>query len=356
MLFILITVLFLSSLLFLFYFSSCKGLLESEYYLDELEEGLVLLDSSFYVLKINALAAEVFGINRGEKEIRITQEHPEVFSLIRQAVEQKKSISTVYKSKTLKKIFDIKIHVRKEYPFIALIIQDQTKTHQAMEMGRDFVANASHELKTPITIVRGFAETLYEHLDLTEDVRKGITKKIISNCDRMEALVKKLLALSALDEGISYERLHKCNLKEIAKKAEATVKSFHSTANIILDVAPNLFIRADKELFIQALVNLLDNAVKYSPRMKKVILKISQDDTHIIIEVKDEGIGMKKEELPRIFERFYSIDKGASRRLGGYGLGLSIVEQIVERHGGYIEVTSEENQGSCFTLKFPKTF
>lgn len=346
--FFLIAFAFLASLFYLVQLSSKS---ESDSYLDQLEEGLVILDSSLHILKINTLAKDVFGLD--QSKTTLPAYYPEVLAFLRQALEQKKSLSMTFQSKTLKKVFELTAHIQASE--IILLIQDQTKNYQVMEMGRDFVANASHELKTPITIVRGFAETLYEHLDLTEDVRKSIAKKIISNCDRMEALVKKLLALSALDEGISYERLHKCNLKEIAKKAEATVKSFHSGANIVLDIAPNLFIRADKELFIQALVNLLDNAVKYSGKMKKVLLKITQDETHIIIEVIDEGVGMKQEAIPRIFERFYSIDKAASRKLGGFGLGLSIVEQIVARHGGNIEVTSEEDKGSCFKLTFPKT-
>lgn len=351
-LFVLIAICFCSSL---FYLLSSKNTLDTDYYLDALEEGIVIVDPSLNILKINTLASEIFGINRLEKKAKIGKRNQEAVELINKAFIQKKSTSMVLKSKPLKKIYNLKVHLNESQTFATLVIQDQTKNYQAIEMGTDFVANASHELKTPITIVRGFAETLYEHLDLTEDVRKEITKKIIANCDRMEALVKKLLALSALDEGIAYERLHKCNLLELARQAESTVKSFHSSANIVIDVPAHIFIRADKELFIQALINLLDNAVKYSLKEKKVTLTITQNDTHIFIEVKDEGIGMKKEEIPRIFERFYSIDKGASRKLGGYGLGLSIVEKIVERHGGHIKVTSEENKGSCFTLIFPKT-
>lgn len=222
------------------------------------------------------------------------------------------------------------------------------------ELSRDFIANASHELKTPVTIVRGFAETLYEHPELSKEITRDITKRILDGCDRMVSLVKSLLILATVDEDISLDRLRKCDLREVAELACSTVLALHPSAEIKVIADKDVFMMADKDLLLQALINLLDNGVKYSKDKARVEVILSQNSRETRIEVRDFGRGIAKENKKRIFERFYAVDKQLSRSLGGYGLGLSIVQRIVEKHHGRIDVQSKEGQGSSFFLIFPR--
>jgi len=222
-------------------------------------------------------------------------------------------------------------------------------------MGRDFIANASHELKTPITIIRGFAETLHDHPELSREVNKEITQKIVSNCQRMDILVKTLLTLAAIDEGIPSSRLQECDIQDLIEQTRQTVLAVHPNANITIETkgkAP-FRLRVDSDLFMQAILNLLDNAVKYSKPPAQVVVTIEKRRDELLFQISDKGKGIPEEDLDRIFERFYSVDKSYSRTLGGSGLGLSIVERIVEKHMGEIDVESTLGEGSTFTIALP---
>jgi len=236
-----------------------------------------------------------------------------------------------------------------------LVLQDKTGLHKVIERGRDFIANASHELKTPITIIRGFAETLHDHPELTREVYGEITDKIVSNCQRMDTLVKNLLTLAAVDEGLPRSRLQECDIYDLAEQAKLTILSVHPDAKITIETKGEepFYLMADNDLFFQAILNLLDNAVKYSKPPAKVTIRIEKYPSEFLIRVKDNGVGIPAEDLDRIFERFYAVDKSHSRSLGGSGLGLSIVERIVEKHQGKIEVESQLGKGTTFTITLP---
>jgi len=325
--------------------------------LDRLSEGVCLIDTKRRIQFLNKGCAHFIGSPRdsvlGKKFSETNQ--PKCSALIEEAFLVKKPVMSVLKpTAEHNKAIDIVAFYSKEFGQVVLLFQDRTNVHRATELARDFITNASHELKTPITIIRGFSETLHDHPELTREVIRQIIGKIVVNCRRMEALVKNLLALAALDDGIQDSRRQRCAVKEVAEQARTTIISFHPTAEITVEVPDDLSMDGDRSLLVQAIMNLLDNAIKYSDAPAKIEVRGFEDDGKIAIEVQDHGHGIAKEKLDRIFERFYAVDKSLSNRMGGYGLGLSIVQRVVEQHHGKITLASEEGQGTTFTLHFPQ--
>ncbi|NGX60897.1 MAG: Sensor histidine kinase ResE [Chlamydiae bacterium] len=325
--------------------------------LESLVEGVVVVDGAMNVIYMNRMAEVFLSMQEQElagKSFSLTNQ-PECEQLIIDAQKKGQPVALVLKPKRQQKRFIDAVAVPRGEGGAILVLQDKTSLHKVIEMGKDFIANASHELKTPITIIRGFAETLHDHPELSRDVSLEITKKIVSNCGRMETLVKNLLTLAAVDEGLPRSRLQECDLVDLAKQAKMTVRSVHAESEILIETVgePPFHILGDSDLLFQAILNLLDNAVKYSPYPARVTISIENLTNQFLIKVSDRGIGIPAEELDRIFERFYAVDKSHSRSLGGSGLGLSIVERIVEKHKGTIDVESTPGEGTTFLITLP---
>ena len=252
----------------------------------------------------------------------------------------------------LKICFDV-VAIPKKDQGLLLIFQDKTADYKIMQMGKEFVSNSSHELRTPITIIRGFAETLQDLPKLTPQMLQQITEKIINTSKRLENIISNLLMLADLDN-LGALKLGICDLKEILERQKAELLLLHQEAKIVLDLpSENMFVSADRGLLELAVRNLLENAVKYSNERPVVQVLLEKRNHELQISVKDQGIGIAEEDLAHIFERFYTVDKARSRKSGGVGLGLSLVKNIIEKHRGKIEVFSQPNQGSTFTLKLP---
>ncbi len=234
-----------------------------------------------------------------------------------------------------------------------LVLQDKSSHHKVLEMGKDFVANASHELRTPITIIKGFAETLQDLPELPRDMVVDITEKIVRNCQRMDNLVKNLLTLADL-ENLPDARFRECDLIEMAEVCKEVVSAIYPDAKIVIEkVHEPILIAADPDILELAINNLLDNAAKYSNPPAQIVIKLDQVKDEVILSISDRGIGIAPADLEQIFERFYTVDKARSRRFGGAGLGLSIVRTIIEKHHGAISVASIEGQGTTFTARLP---
>lgn len=231
-----------------------------------------------------------------------------------------------------------------------LVMIDKSDHYKILEMRKDFIANASHELKTPITIIRGFAETIHEHPDLEKELMHDITGKIVRNCDRMATVVRDLIALADI-ENIPSSRIEAFDLEEQLKHVIQMVQEIYKEAQITLikKVKGPIFLEGDYDLLEMAFINLISNAAKYSHPPAKIFLTVNQEKEKVIISIADKGIGIPKNELPRIFERFYRVDK----KMGGSGLGLSIVETVVKKHFGQLFVESEVGKGTTFTLQLP---
>ena len=238
------------------------------------------------------------------------------------------------------------------------MLNDITRLRQLENIRREFVANVSHELKTPITSIKGFVETLLEGgLEDNKNVQKFL--EIISKqSELLNAIIDDLLSLSRLEQGAESGevQLTEENLKHILEAAvgDYRLRARERNIRLIVSCGEEIVVKANSRLLIQAIGNLLDNAIKYSEPKGKVEVGVVIDDDEIAIQVVDQGSGIAPEHLPRLFERFYRVDKGRSRELGGTGLGLAIVKHIAQAHGGRVTVESTLGKGSIFTLHFPK--
>ena len=219
------------------------------------------------------------------------------------------------------------------------------------------MANVSHELKTPITSIKGFLETLKEGAIKDPDNADRFLDIIIKHTERLDTIIEDLLSLSRIER--ESERgeiqLEKGQLKDVIETVGRTCLRAARKKNIHLEcnVEDDLSTKFNSTMLEQALVNLVDNAIKYSEPDNKVELEAKQIGKEIVITVRDRGCGIPKEHLSRIFERFYRVDKGRSRKEGGTGLGLSIVKHIVNSHRGRINVESSPGRGSAFSIYLP---
>jgi two-component system phosphate regulon sensor histidine kinase PhoR len=235
-----------------------------------------------------------------------------------------------------------------------LSLYDVTQLRRLERIRRDFVANVSHELRTPLATIRAMAETLLDEPKTLSDLSKRYLEKIVGEVDRLSLITQDLLVLSTAES--NPVRVQECDLAETLRASVSQLESKAKAKGLALSFEgpASLLIAANSIQISQVAINLIDNAINYTQE--------GQIDVHAWTEegvatfsVKDTGIGIQSEHLPRIFERFYRVDKGRSRATGGTGLGLSIVKHIVEAHGGAIVVESDYGKGTTFTVRLPAT-
>jgi two-component system phosphate regulon sensor histidine kinase PhoR len=240
---------------------------------------------------------------------------------------------------------------------ILIVLNDVTRLKTLENIRKDFVANVSHELKTPITAIKGFLETLKEGaIDDPENARRFLDI-ILKHTDRLASIIEDLLSLSRIEREEEHGeiKLEKRPVREIIDAAVKTCAAKAELRDIVLktEAPPELTVNCNPLLLEQALVNLIDNAVKYSEKGQPVKIEARREDGNVSISVIDQGCGIPRDHQTRIFERFYRVDKARSRMVGGTGLGLSIVKHIVNAHGGVVWVKSAPNKGSAFTFVLP---
>jgi len=238
-----------------------------------------------------------------------------------------------------------------------IVLNDVTRLKRLENVRRDFVANVSHELKTPVTLIQGFVETLQEGaLAKPEDARRFLD--IMSKQSaRLNTIIDDLLTLSRIEQDAERGEIP-LELRPLRPVLLAVVNQFRSAAEakhirLELDCPESIRVPMNERLLEQALGNLVDNAVKYSEPDREVRLTASVSQSEIVLAVADQGPGIATEHLPRLFERFYRVDKSRSRDSGGSGLGLSIVKHILNAHGGTVHVDSTPGRGSVFSLRLP---
>ena len=239
---------------------------------------------------------------------------------------------------------------------ILLVLHDLTATEAANRVRQDFVANVSHELRTPLTSLRGYAETLLGGGLEDSEHREAFVRTIHEQAVRLEALIADLLSLAEIERPGARLRLATLDLREVVERQAASFRPRASAAGLTLHVEGGeaVPVRADRARIEQVIANLLDNALKYTER-GEISVMIGGDAEHAWCEVVDTGHGIPHADQPRIFERFYRVDKARSREKGGTGLGLSIVKHIVQLHGGTVTVKSSPGQGSTFRFEIPRT-
>ncbi|EXX86553.1 two-component system histidine kinase PnpS, partial [Paenibacillus darwinianus] len=246
-------------------------------------------------------------------------------------------------------------HSGDEFGGVLLVLQDVSAIRRLERMRSEFVANVSHELKTPIAAVKGFAETLLGGAVNDPDTAKAFLQIIYDESERLNRLIGNILELSKVESRRVPLQFSPVELSSFTEKTLELLASEASRKGILLDAAvePGLYAEADEDRLRQIMMNLLSNGINYTPEGGRVTVKVDGDDDHIRIRISDTGIGIPKKDLPRIFERFYRVDKARSRSSGGTGLGLSIVKHLVELHKGTIAVDSTVGAGSTFTIELP---
>jgi two-component system phosphate regulon sensor histidine kinase PhoR len=237
-----------------------------------------------------------------------------------------------------------------------LVLHDITGLKRLEAVRRDFVANVSHELKTPLTVIRGYAETLAAE-DAPAEVRRGFLEKVLANARRMQQLVDDLLDLSRIESGAWSPQPERIALAPLVEEVWATLKPRADAQRLTFqaDVAPDAAtVYADPRGAREILLNVLDNGVRYTSTGGRLAVRSTRSPDGLLIEISDTGIGIPSEHLPRIFERFYRVEAARSREVGGTGLGLAIVKHLVEAHGGRVEAVSALGSGTTIRILFPE--
>jgi len=243
-------------------------------------------------------------------------------------------------------------------PGAVLVFHDVTDLRRLEQMRQDFVANASHELKTPLAAIKAYTETLLDGALHDEAVNERFLTQIDEQADRLNRLILDLLSLARIEAGGSAFHHAPLPLGPVVRKiveahrGRAEAKGLEFVTDLPKEDGP--WVRADEEAIRQVLDNLIDNAAKYTQEGGRVGVICRADGDRIQIEVSDDGRGLPREDLPRIFERFYRVDKARSRELGGTGLGLAIVKHLVQTLGGRVSVESRSGQGSTFRVTIPR--
>ena len=338
---------------------------ELETVLASMLEGVIAIDNDEKIINMNAAAADFFNCRSADTQNRDLQEvirNSALQQFVRNAISSKAlaedDISLYHNGeKTLHLQSSPLLDAGKEHIGTLVVFNDVTHFRRLENMRRDFVANVSHEIKTPLTAIKGFVETLHQgNVDNPEEVERflGIIKKHV---DRLSAIVEDLLSLSRIEEeneGKTIE-IKEGFIKDVFLSAIQICRSKAEEKNIAisLECGDKISAKYDATLLEQAVVNLLDNAIKYSEPESTIHLLARPINSEIEIRVEDQGMGIAKKHLPRLFERFYRVDKARSRTMGGTGLGLSIVKHITQAHGGDVTVESTLGQGSIFTIHLP---
>jgi signal transduction histidine kinase len=227
-----------------------------------------------------------------------------------------------------------------------------SRLEDSLQSSKQFVADASHELRTPLTVLRGGLEALAQDEELRTQTRETLGS-MLEEVDRLIEVVEGLLALSRLDAGEANTEWVPFDLAELAATTADQMSLLAEDKNVTVTChcAGAVQVEGDRARMKQVVVNLLDNAIKYTPSGGRVRLGITQEGSYAVLEVADDGIGIPQEALPHVFKRFYRVDASRSREQGGAGLGLSIVKSICAAHGAEVEVASVPGKGSLFRIK-----
>jgi len=338
---------------------------EQETVFASMVEGVIAVDTDKRIIKMNKAAADLLEINpddvkglklkgiAGKTDLNQFSKHSfKSYEPIEKEIELDNGNKFIQARSTVLN------NNKGENLGAVVVLNDITKLRKLENIRRDFVANVSHELRTPITSIKGFVETLLDGAIEDKENAAHFLEIIKKHTYRLNAIIADHLSLSRIEQEAGSEEILKetVKLEDVinsviqACEIKASAKNIKIKTNCTEDVQ----LEINPSLIEQAMVNLVDNALKYSPNNSVVEIDIIQDIFETSINVIDYGYGISEEHLPRLFERFYRVDKARSRTMGGTGLGLAIVKHIAQIHGGYVSVNSKLNRGSIFTINIPR--
>lgn len=332
--------------------------------LDNMINGIVMIDRSGKIVLMNRRAEEVLGFSARElvgRHFAEAKQQYELSQMIQEGLKSKEhlreEITFYFPEERLLELNLVPIQPEgNEFSGVLLVLQDVSAIRRLERMRSEFVANVSHELKTPITAVKGFAETLLGGAVNDEETARSFLQIIFDESDRLNRLIGDILELSKIESRRVPLVFSPVEVDTFIDKSIKLVQSEADRKHIELSMSiePGLYVEADEDRLRQIVMNLLSNGINYTPEGGKVSLNVEGiGDDYIRIQISDSGIGIPKKDLPRIFERFYRVDKARSRSSGGTGLGLSIVKHLVELHKGTISVNSAVGVGSTFIIELP---
>lgn len=334
--------------------------------IENMGSGLILIDGRGYINLVNLAYKELFDVDSAKFLYQLYHDaftHKEIIEIVEEIfmteVKVRKQLHLPLGIE--RRHFEVYgapiIGTNDEWKGIVLVFHDITELKKLEQMRKDFVANVSHELKTPITSIKGFSETLLDGALSDKQTAEYFLSIILKESDRLQSLIQDLLDLSKIEQQGFQLSVQNCDLKEIIEDIRIMLESKAKEKEVDLTIHyPEglVYIEADIYRLKQIFINLISNALTYTPKEGSVEVTLENYDEFIMITVSDTGIGISIEEIPRIFERFYRVDRARSRNSGGTGLGLAIVKHLVEAHKGQISVQSKVGKGTTFSVKLFK--
>lgn len=332
--------------------------------LDSMADGVIAVDKTGRVLLVNPVVEEILQINKesiqGKGILEVIRNY-DLVNVFTTALETRRPISKEVQllypeARTLKVYATALEGAGREEDGAVAILRDITERKKLEQMRSDFVANVSHELRTPLTSIHGFLETLLDGAMEDKETTKYFLEIMSMETKRLTKLINDLMDLSKIEGQKGVHHWQKVSVPGVIERVITIFRNQAEEKNLVLfdDIVDDLpMIQGDADMLAQVLMNLVDNAIKFTPPGGRVTVRASSAGDKVRIDVMDTGPGIPKESLGRIFERFYRVDKSRSRELGGMGLGLAIVKHLVKSLGGSIEVKSEVGKGSVFSLYFP---
>ena len=331
--------------------------------LESLADAVIAVDNIGRVVMINSAAENLFGVSRkvsGRHLIEVIRNY-ELYGFIYGCMNTGKPDTTEIKLVSKERLLRVHATPYKDKAGktlgIVVILRDITELRKLEKMRTEFVANVSHELRTPLTSIKGFVETLLDGAYKDPKISKRFIKIIFDETDRLHRMIDELLDLSQLETNKLKLNMKDVDLKEMIDEIRLIFMKRLEESNIafsqnIPEALPK--VAADPDWLRRIFINLIDNAIKYTPPGGKITVEAEDSDKYIKVQVADTGIGISEEDLPRVFERFYRVDMARSRQVGGAGLGLSIVKHAIKSLGGEITVESKPGKGTKFILTFQK--
>jgi two-component system phosphate regulon sensor histidine kinase PhoR len=323
--------------------------------LNSMQEAVIAVSEDGRVLWANQRMERLLpsGIRLGEPLVKSARS-PEILGAVASALETR-DITVARAAKIFSgRIFDVTAAPMPGGGVVA-VLHDQTDVERVEKTRRDFIANVSHELRTPLTSIQGYAETVLDNESLTDSTREFL-EIIRKNALRMSRLTEDLLVLARVESGERGFDLQSATPQELLDEAVQTFQEIADGRGIELVVmnTASSTVMVDRDAIHQVFGNLIDNAMKYGEGGRKILVGACDTKEGVQFYVRDFGAGISSEHLPRLFERFYRVDKARSRESGGTGLGLAIVKHVVRAHGGTIKAESELNHGSTFYFTMPR--
>lgn len=323
---------------------------------ENMSEGLIILNEKGVILSINRAAAKMLGLSEDSVGKDIFSE--------KTSVNLKEPTQIALSGKNKEEVFALRdgncqllanpVSTDGKVTGAALLVLDVTKKERAEQMRREFTANVSHELKTPLQTISGYAELLANGMVADKD-KTAFSEKIYAEAQRMIRLIEDIIKLSNLDEGAAELTRETVDLYATAENTVRSLLPAAKKANVTLSLnGENAEIYGIPQLLTAVVYNLCDNAIKYNKDGGTVFVSVKNNAENIVLSVRDTGIGIPKEQQERIFERFYRVDKSHSKEVGGTGLGLSIVKHAAKLHDAKITLESEVGKGTGITVIFPK--